>query len=69
MKTVYELSREQLAELKQNYLVQMAEETGDEELTTCDLAEADSIVSDAAIFEAYDGTIFTDDDFICTAGN
>ena len=68
MKTVYELTREQLAELKQDYLIQMAEETG-AEVYASEMANADAIVPDATIFEAYEGTVFTDDDFLCTAGN
>lgn len=59
---VSELNRDQLTELKQSYLIQQNEETGDG--TSYDeLARADSIISDEMIYEAYSGINFTEDDF------
>lgn len=66
MKTVYDLTPAQLAELKQTYAVQLAETEG-EEIFWGDLADAENIIPDAVIFEHYDGIIFSDDDFSCTA--
>lgn len=58
--SVYELSNNQLIELKQHYLCEVQENVSYEEL--CD---ADYIVSDEEIFEAYDCTDFSSDDFMC----
>ncbi len=66
MKDVKELSRDQLVELKQNYLTEKYEEQG-EGISYGELAEADDIVSDEEIFEAYAGYSFSDDDFMCSA--
>lgn len=61
---ISELNRDQLTELKQSYLIQQNEETGDG--TSYDeLARADSIISDEMIYEAYSGINFTEDDFSC----
>lgn len=61
---ISELNRDQLTELKQSYLIQQNEETGDG--TSYDeLARADSIISDEVIQEAYSGINFTEDDFFC----
>ena len=58
------INRDQLTELKQSYLIQQNEETGDG--TSYDeLARADSIISDEVIQEAYSGINFTEDDFFC----
>ena len=72
---VQELSREQLIELKQRYLTQLAEEgnyaavlvVDYDEPSYNDLANADEIVPDDVIFVAYEDTDFTSDDFFCTA--
>lgn len=66
---ISELSREQLVELKQNYLTQLDNEgtleevAGIKSLGWSDLADADSIVPDDVIFENYENTEFSDDDF------
>lgn len=62
MKTVYDLSRDQLVELKQTYLCQLME-TGEECLSWGELAAADDIIPDAVIYDHYAGVTFTDDDF------
>lgn len=66
---ISELSRGQLVELKQNYLTQLDNEgtleevAGIKSLGWSDLADADSIVPDDVIFENYENTEFSDDDF------
>ena len=61
---VTELSRDQLTELKGNYL----DERMDGSASWGEIADADEIISDAEIFEAYAGYEFGNDDFGCTAG-
>lgn len=56
--SVYELTRDQLVQLKQNYLC----DTQDTVFMS-ELAFADEIVSDKVIFENYAGYIFSSDDF------
>ena len=72
---VLELSREQLIELKQNYLEQLADEGSFAEVldvdydepSYLDLANADEIVPDCVIFKNYEDVCFVNDDFFCTA--
>ena len=72
---VTELTREQLAELKCNYLEQLADEGSFAEVldvdynepSYSDLANADEIVPDCVIFKNYEGVCFVNDDFFCTA--
>ena len=72
---VLELSREQLVELKQNYLTQLADEGSYAEVLDVDynepsywdIANADEIVPDDVIMKNYEGTCFVPDDFFCTA--
>ena len=72
---VLELSREQLIELKQYYLEQLANEGTFAEVLDVDynepsyydLANADEIVPDDVVFKNYEGYCFTADDFFCTA--
>lgn len=69
--TVHELSRDQLVELKQNYLSELADEGSFAEVMDCDynepscwdLANADDIVPDDVVFRNYEGTHFVNDDF------
>lgn len=66
--TVYELNRDQFSELKEAFLAQHLVECGDEEFISYELlADADELIPDEAIFEAYEGVIFTEDDFFCSA--
>ena len=67
--TVYDLSRDQLIELKQGYLEEYLENWADDDepIGYGDLANADELIPDETIFEAYEGTIFTEDDFFCSA--
>lgn len=74
---VHDLSRDQLIELKQRYLSQLADEGSFAEVMDCDydepsywdLANADDIVPDCVIFKNYEGVCFVPDDFFCTAGS
>ena len=61
--TVRELNRNQLIELKVRYIYDRNAEKG-EGTSYQECAEADSIVSDDEIFDAYEGTNFTEDDFL-----
>lgn len=67
---VTELNRDQLIELKQSYL-EVLNESGEHEevvgVSYGELANADEIVPDDVIFDYYDGIIFTEDDFFCSA--
>ena len=58
--SVYELNKNQLIELKQNYLCEVQENVSYGEL--CD---ADNIVSDEEIFQVYSCMDFSSEDFMC----
>lgn len=72
---VTELSLDQLVELKQNYLSELADDGSFAEVMDCDynepsysdLANADDIVPDDVVFRNYEGVCFVPDDFFCTA--
>ena len=57
--TVYELSREQLTTLKGAMLTDRQES-----VSWGELAAADELVTDAAVFEEYEGTEFCEEDFL-----
>ena len=61
--SVRDLPREALQELKQRYYQEM---TGDD-LSYGEMAAIDDIVTDEEVFDEYDGTNFTEDDFFCLA--
>lgn len=63
--TVYELSREQLDELKQAYAIQLVEIDGDV-IGYGRLADAAEIPDDV-IFQHYAGIMCSPDDFFCSA--
>lgn len=69
---VKDLSREQLIELKQNYLSQLEDSgeleelTGKEKVDTLMLIEADNIINDNEIFYNYEDTTFSNDYFFCS---
>ena len=73
---VTDLNRDQLTELKSNYLVQLADEGRFAEVGGVDydypdwddMAHADEIVPDDVIFRQYEGIDFVPDDFFCTMG-
>lgn len=60
MKTVNELSADELSELKQAYAVQLS----DDDLSYGELADAENIPDDI-IIDHYSGIMFSDDDFFC----
>lgn len=60
--TIKELTPEQLHQVKERYLVQKRDEAG-EPCYWSELAEADNLISNDEIFEAYEGYFFTEDDF------
>lgn len=62
--TVRELNRDQLAELKINYLVDLGNDLSYE-----DLVNIHDLVSDKEVFDAYSGVYFTPDDFSSSAGH
>lgn len=72
---VLELSRDQLIELKCNYMAELVNEgtfaevmNRDYEEPSCgDIANADELISDEFIMEHYAGINFVNDDFFCTA--
>lgn len=69
--TVTELTRDQLIQLKQNYMIELADSGEFSEVMGVDydapswgeLAWADDIIPDHVIFEHYAGTDFVEDDF------
>lgn len=61
--SVYELTAEQLDELKEKYAIEVC----DGDISWGELAAARDI-PDHIIFEHYDGISFVNDDFWCSAG-
>lgn len=72
-KLVTELDRSELKELKQSYLIRLADEgvfaeimgVDYDEPSWHDLAHADDIVPDDVVFREWDGVYFEHDDFEC----
>ncbi len=70
---VTELTRDELKELKENYLIMLAEDGTFAEVvgrdyddaSWGDLADADEIVPDDVIFENYRHCTFVEEDFFC----
>ena len=56
--SVYELSKNQLIELKQNYLCEVQKN-----VSYGELCNADNIISDEEIFNEYGNVEFSEDDF------
>ena len=73
--TLQELSKEQVHELKERYLMKLADEGTFAEVLDVDydapsygdLANADEIVPDEVIEREYEDVWFVEDDFFCTA--
>ena len=73
--TVRELNRDQLTELKRMYYVQLVNEclfakvmgVNIDEPSYDMIEKVNEYVSDEVIFDAYDNTVFTEDDFFCSA--
>jgi len=62
--TVYELNRDELTELKLHYYSK-----SHPDYSYSEMASINSLVSDKEIFEEYDNTTFTQDDFFCNSDN
>ena len=62
MKTVFDLTEEQIEFLKEAYALQLLETDG-EDVFWGDLASAPDEILDEVIFEHYDGVTFSDEDF------
>lgn len=60
---VTELNREQLIQLKQDYLCEIADKRNGETPSYYELANADETVTDAEIFDYYAGIHFVPEDF------
>lgn len=63
---VRELNRDQINELKESFVIMEAENNG-EHVSMDKLLESHENISDEEVFEYYDGTVFSDDDFSCSA--
>lgn len=61
--TTYDLDRDQMTVLKGSYLDQHLIETEGRSASYGELADADEIVPDEVIHEAYAGMYFSQDDF------
>lgn len=72
-KDVTELSRDELIELKQNFMFELADCGAFAEVLNreynepayVDLDDADELIDDKAIYLHYAGISFTEDDFFC----
>lgn len=72
---VEELNRDQLIELKERYMIELANTGEYAEVMNVEwdypsmgeIAGADFLIDDTIIIERYADTIFTKDDFFCTA--
>ena len=64
--TVRELSREQMLQLKQEMIDDELYESEGRGASYGELADADGLVSDDAVYGRYAGTEFSDDDFWCS---
>ena len=67
-KSVKDLTREQLTELKEHYYMEKLEEAENRTPSYGELAMIDELVSDDEVFEEYGHISFVNDDFFCTAG-
>lgn len=63
MKTVHELSKEELEELRGNYFAQLQDQGEEEEIYNPEEIPMDVII------QHYEGTMFVEDDFFCNDKN
>ena len=61
--TIKELTPEQLTQVKQNYYTQKQAEKG-EGVSYLELSTINDLITDAEIFEQFEGVYFVPDDFI-----
>ena len=72
---ISELTRNQLIELKECYMIELSDEGIYAEIMNVDwdepsmgeIANADELIPDDVIFYHYEGLTFSDEDFFCTA--
>jgi len=62
--TVYQLNRDEITELKQRHYSNNHSNFSYEEM-----ALIDTLVTDEEIYQEYEGTIFSIDDFFCNSNN
>ena len=67
--SLWDLSEEQLFELKQSLLTRIYDEMLNASPSYGELADANEIISAGLLVAFYDGTDFCDDDFFRTADN
>ena len=60
---VTELNRDQLVQLKQDYLCDIADKRNGESPSWYEIANADALVSDKEVFDYYAGIDFVPEDF------
>lgn len=63
---ITELNADQLKEVKQRYLCEIADTRIMESPSYGELANADELVTDEEVFEYYEGTEFVPEDFLCS---
>ena len=68
VRTVRELSRDEMTELKQNYLFMHLEVEG-RNPSMYELQNIDNYISDEYMYEQYEDYTFTSDDFFCNIEN
>ena len=66
---VTELSRDELIELKEYYMYELADEGEIDWHSWGEIAAADEIIPDETVFEHYAAICFTEDDFFCNLHN
>ena len=64
---VTELSRDELIELKQRYLMEKRDEAHEDEPSYGELASVDELISDDEVFAEFDYIDFEKDDFFCNS--
>ena len=62
--TVYQLNREQLTELKQHHYSKNHTNVSYDEMLSIN-----TLVTDTEIYQEYEGTLFTKDDFFCNSNH
>lgn len=60
--SIQELNPTQLEQVKQRHYIEKQEAAG-EPVSFGDLMQINELVSDEEVFDAYSGTVFTEDDF------
>lgn len=66
--SVFELNKDQMEELKQSYLCDLLYQKENRTPSYGELAAAGELVSNETVFSVYSGVVFSNDDFLCSAG-